>query len=332
MKIAVLVPAYNVERYLAQCLDSLLAQTLPVDVFCCDDGSKDATGQILADYAAREPRVHALHHVNRGMSATYNRLLDELPSDYDAFGIVDSDDYVHPEMFATLAEALERTGADVAECGIIGVSAASVQPAGFPPPDPVAHERVIDDMSIYWLKRTSPAGWINKWNKLYSRAAVGRFRFRVGLDYEDDNFYACEVNAAIRRKVIVPRAFYAYRANPNSLNGRVDFRRYLSSVALKLRLCCGEFLAAGRVPRHLEAEWRRELAKDAYRMVIRKNLKKNGDAALRRELFLKGGEILRGLRADFGIVPDGLSIIQRLVYNCCVNGLYALARSLVLLT
>jgi len=332
MKIAVLIPAYNVEKFLPQCLDSLLAQTLPVDIFCCDDGSKDATGKILDDYAARHPRIHALHHPNRGMSATYNRLMDELPPEYDAFGFVDSDDYVHPEMYATLAEAMERTDSDVAECGVAAVSAESVQPDGFPPPDSDACERIIDDMSVYWVRRMSPAGWINKVNKLYRRAAVAQFRFRIGLDYEDDFFFATEVNAAIRRKVIVPRKFYAYRSNPASMNGRINFRKYISSAVLRLRLSCETFLAKGRVPKNLGAEWRRDFAKDAYRMLIRKNLKKNPDAALRRELFRVAGEELRALSEDFGVGADGLNPIQRLICKCCTGDRYALARLLVALT
>lgn len=332
LRVAVLIPAYNVERYLGTCLDSILAQSMPVDIFCCDDGSTDGTGRILDDYAARFPRVHALHHPNRGMSATYNRLLDELPPGYDAFGIVDSDDYVHPEMYATLSAALQREDADVAECGIVAAAAGDVPPAGFAADETTELPRTIGDMSAYWVRRTAPSGWISKWNKLYRRSACGSFRFRVGLDYEDDFFFATEVNAAISRKVIVPQKYYAYRRNPNSLNGRVNFRKYLSSAALRLRLSCETFLAAGRVPKRLEAEWRRDWAKDAYRMLIRKNLRKNPDAALRRKLFRTAGERLADLMRDFGVGLDGLNPVQRLICRCCLRDRYALAWLLVALT
>ena len=331
-KVGVIIPAYNVERFLPQCIDSLLAQSMPVEIFCCDDGSTDGTGRILDDYAARHPRVHAFHHPNRGMSATYNRLLDELPADVEYVGIVDSDDYVHPETFAALLSAMTATGADVAECGIAAVSDADVQPSGTSVASLADRHRTIDDMSVYWVRRTAPSGWISKWNKLYRREAIGTIRFRVGLDYEDDFFFATEVNAAIRRKVIVADRFYGYRRNPNSLNGRINFRKYLSSAALRLRLSCGTFLAPGRVPKRMEAEWRRDWAKDAYRMLIRKNLKKNPDAALRRELFRAAGERLAELRRDFGVGLDGLNPVQRLICRCCLRDRYALARLLVALT
>lgn len=331
-RVGVVVPAYNVGRYLPQCLDSLLAQECPVEVFCCDDGSTDETGRILDDYAARFARIHAFHHPNRGMSATYNRLLDELPADCGFVGIVDSDDYVHPAMFGTMKAALERTGADVAECGIVSVSDADVQPAGTAAAGPGEGSRVIDDMSVYWVRATSPAGWINKCNKLYRRAAVGPVRFRAGLDYEDDFFFATEINAQIRRKVILADRFYAYRRNPNSLNGQVNFRKYVASAALRLRLSCETFLLAGRVPARLEGAWRRDLAKDAYRMCIRKNLKKNRDAALRRELFFEVGDIFAALERDCGFSPVGLNAVQRAIYRCCRTRRYALARALAALT
>lgn len=266
------------------------------------------------------------------MSATYNRLLDELPPEYDLVGIVDSDDYVHPSMFGTMKAALEEADADVAECGIVSVSDRDVQPAGTSTAAPDDVPRVIADMSVYWLRKTSPAGWINKCNKLYRRTAIGAVRFRRGLDHEDDFLFATEVNAQIRRKVILSDRFYAYRRNPRSLNGTVNLRKYVASAALRLRLSCETFLVTKRIPKHLENGWRRDLIKDAYRMLVRKNLKKNADTALRRELFLLAGVELRKLLDTFGLRLDGLSVVQRLVTLSCLRGSYVLANILVKLT
>ena len=331
-KVAVITPAYNAESFLPQCLDSLLAQSMPVEIFCCDDGSTDGTGRILDDYAARCPRVHALHHPHRGMTATYNRLLDELPPDVEYVGIVDSDDYAHPEMFGILLSAMSATGADVAECGVAFVPAAAVQPSGTSVASVTDRLRTVDDMSVYWIQKKGERGWKRKWNKLYRREVIGMTRFRAGLDYEDDILFETELIGAIRRKVIVSDRLYGYRDNPNSLNGRFDFRKYQSSVALRLRLSCETFLAPGRVPKRLEADWRRDWAKDAYRMLVRKNLRKNPDPMLRRELFRTAGERLADLMRDFGVGLDGLNPVQRILCRCCLHNRYALARLLVALT
>lgn len=339
MNLAILIPVYNAERYLRACLDSVwasagrLTRELPgwrVGVFCRDDGSKDSSGAILQAFAdevrSRDDDRLAFQfetQPNAGVSATRNRLLDDLPEDYDVFAFCDSDDFVLEEMYPRLGEALTRTGADIAECGWKSEGEETEVEGG---------EQVVRDMSVYWLRRTSPGTWINVVNKLYRRAVVGSIRFRPGLSFEEDLFFNCEVNAAAHSKVIVPGDFYIYRDNPDSATHALDHRRYFASTALRLRLSHEVFLQSGRVPKPLVSAYRAELAKDAYRMVIRKNLKKNPDASARREIFLAAGRFLGELERDFSFVPAGLNPVQRLVYAACRRGWYGVARALVYLT
>ena len=328
MKLAVLIPVYNSERYLFECLASVCAAgeaflraaspsgaPRAFGVFCRDDGSTDGSLSLLRAFAAKTGlEFHVDAQPNAGVSATRNRLMDGLPPDYDAFVFMDADDFVKPEMYARLAEAMERTDADVAECEWDG------------------EERVIDDMRAFCLRRTSPGKWINVINKIYRRAAVGSVRFRLGLAFEEDFFFNSEVNAAIRRKVLVPGRFYTYRTNPTSATNALDLRRYFASTSVRVRLSLDVFLKAGRVPKALEPAWRAELAKDAYRMCIRKNLKKNRDARLRRELFDAAGDFLDALARDDGFRPTGLNPVQSLLWKATVGHRYLLARALALLT
>ena len=315
MKVAVLIPVYNAAPYLRQCLDSVLVQSeADLGVFCCDDGSGDRSKAILEEYAHGHGNVHVVYQENAGVVATRNRLLDELPAEYGAFAFLDSDDYVAPGMYAKLVEAMERTGADIAEC------------------EWDEDERVIDDMSVYLLRRTAVGRWINVINKLYRRSSLGAIRFRRGLRFEEDLFFNLEAHAAARRKVLVPGRFYTYRTNPESATNRLDLRAYFSSTTERIRLSLGVFLNAGRVPSGLEADFRRELARDAYRMCIRKNLRKNRDAGLRRELFFAAGEFFRTVERTDGFSPDGLNSIQRVVYACCKRDQYVCARLLASLS
>ena len=321
MKIALLVPVFNAEKYLRECLDSALAAGKEVaraghgfEIVCCDDGSQDTSKAILQEYAIRHENVRFVDQTNVGVSATRNRLMDELPDDVDAFAFLDSDDTVQPRMYAALTEAMSRTGADVSETEWDGV------------------ETVLDDMSVFILRRTAPGWWINVINKLYRRAAVGSIRFRAGLCFEEDLFFNFEVHQAIRRKVLVPGHFYYYRPNPGSATSVLNQRKYFDSTTRRIRLSCEEFLNAGRIPSALEPEFRRELAKDAYRMCLRKNLKKNRDSRLRRELFFAAGEFFRSLERDYGFRPDGLNSVQRLLYDCCRRGRYCAARCVANLT
>ena len=321
MKIAVLIPVYNAERYLRECLDSALAagQTVTCaghgfEIICCDDGSQDASKSILREYARRYDNIRFIDQTNAGVSATRNRLMDELSPDVDAFAFLDSDDTVRPGMYAALSETMERMHADVAETEWDG------------------DERVIDDMSLYLLKRTAPGRWINVINKLYRRAAVDNVRFRTGLCFEEDLFFNFEVHQAIRRKVLVPGHFYYYRSNPSSATNVLNQREYFKSTTRRIRLSLEEYLANGRIPTAFESEFRRELAKDAYRMCLRKNLKKNRDAVLRRELFIEAVAFFRELR-DGNVLDCGrLNLVQRAIVACCLRGWYCAARMLVALT
>jgi len=113
--VSVLVPIYNSERYLTQCLDSLLCQTLPdIEIICLDDGSTDASATILARYAARDSRIVVRTHENHGYGWTLNRGLDEATGEY--VGIVESDDWVEPSMFEDLYHAACSADADMAKC------------------------------------------------------------------------------------------------------------------------------------------------------------------------------------------------------------------------
>lgn len=264
MRIAILIPVYNAEKFLRECLDSALAAGERVvaggdrfEIRCRDDGSTDGSLVMLQDYAAKHPEITVFSQENAGVSATRNRLMDGLADDVDAFAFLDSDDTVKPEMYAKLVEAMKRTGADIAECEWDGT------------------ETLVTDKVLYVLKRTSSGRWINVINKLYTRKVVGSVRFRAGLAFEEDFFFNFEVHQRMERKVIVPgRFYYYYRPNPNSATSVLNQRKYFASTTLRIRLSCKEYLLTGRIPENLEAEYRAELAKDAYRMCIRKNLKK----------------------------------------------------------
>lgn len=315
MKIGVLIPCYNAAPYLGECLDSVLAQTYPeIEIFCRDDGSTDETLKILNAYAAKHSQIHVASQPNAGVSVTRNRLMDDLTEEIEAFAFLDADDYIAPEMYATLAEGLEKTNADVAETN---------GPEG---------GRVIDDLTVFRLRGTAPGVWINVINKLYRRKAVAGVRFREELCFEEDLFFNYEVNAVISRKVLVPGSFYTYRTNPDSATSTLNLEKYFASASQRLRLSSGEFLEAGRLPEALVPAFRAELAKDAYRMCIRKNLKKNRNDQSRKALFLAAADFFEEMEREHGFVATGLNPIQHVLYLCCRHRLYSAARLVAVLT
>ena len=100
-RVSVLVPVYNVKKYLRQCLDSLAAQTLDgIEFICIDDGSTDGCSEILDAYAEKDERFRVIHKENSGYGASMNVGLRAARGEY--IGIVESDDFADAEMFAAL--------------------------------------------------------------------------------------------------------------------------------------------------------------------------------------------------------------------------------------
>lgn len=116
-EISIIVPVYNVERYLPQCIDSILNQTFrDIEVILVDDGSPDRSGAICDEYTARDQRIKVLHRPNAGVSAARNAGIAAASAPF--IGFVDSDDWIAPEMYERMYNAMQTTGADIAVCNI----------------------------------------------------------------------------------------------------------------------------------------------------------------------------------------------------------------------
>lgn len=116
MKLSIIVPVYNVEKFLNKCLDSLVGQTMEdYEIILVDDGSKDASGRICDDYAERYPElVRVMHIDNGGQGRARNFGIDTAKGEY--LGFVDSDDWVETDMYPKLCQRADETGADVVVC------------------------------------------------------------------------------------------------------------------------------------------------------------------------------------------------------------------------
>ncbi len=113
--VSVVIPVCNAERYIAQCLDSILRQTLKsIEIICVDDGSSDATADILANYACRDERITVLSQPNCGAGAARNNGMTHAAGKYIIF--LDGDDVFEPDMLQSLFDKAEDTRADAVIC------------------------------------------------------------------------------------------------------------------------------------------------------------------------------------------------------------------------
>lgn len=185
--VSIVIPVYNVQNYLARCVDSVLLQTHEnIRVWLVDDGSTDGSSLMCDEYAVRDNRVRVIHKVNGGLSSARNAALNQIYS-LDAsergefIACVDSDDWVEPDYVEFLLGLVEATGADVAQCGhYIDFSAKrSVEK------DKDHSTRVFSgESAIESLLRNGPYD-VTAWNKLYRTEVLEGVRYPEGRSYED---------------------------------------------------------------------------------------------------------------------------------------------------
>ncbi|MEC5395677.1 glycosyltransferase family 2 protein [Bergeyella sp. RCAD1439] len=179
-KVSVIVPVYNVERYLAKCLDSLVAQTLDdVEILVVNDGSTDGSRALMQHYANRYPdKIRIFDKENGGLSDARNYGLDRAEGEW--IGFVDSDDYVTETMFEEMYALAQKHRADVVWCNLQKVNERGevAQKLTQVPhlPEKILlkeHPSVLADLSYFAC------------NKLFKRSLFEGKRFRKGMHFED---------------------------------------------------------------------------------------------------------------------------------------------------
>lgn len=114
---SVIVPMYNVEKFLPECVESIRNQTLhDIEIILVDDGSPDRCGEMAEEYASRDSRVHVVHRANGGLGPARNSGMEVACGEY--IGFVDSDDWIEPDMYKRLYEAAKASSADVVFTGM----------------------------------------------------------------------------------------------------------------------------------------------------------------------------------------------------------------------
>ena len=223
--LSIIVPVYKVENYLPKCIDSILAQTFTdFELILVDDGSPDDCPALCDAAAEKDARVRVIHQKNGGLSAARNAGLDAARGAW--IGFVDSDDYIAPEMYEVLYQAVQSTGADLALCDY-----AEVDEAGTPcPPMHVSlSEGELTGQEL--LKRASGLMVQLAWNKLYRRAIFTQLRYPEGK-LNEDLFLIPEVCLQIQKAVVVPKALYYYVQRGGSImSGNKTLRHFDAAEA-----------------------------------------------------------------------------------------------------
>lgn len=213
--ISVIVPVYNVEQYLDRCLTSLVRQTYSdLQIILVDDGSTDGCAGMCDAWAKKDPRILTVHQSNQGLSEARNAGLRLATGRYLAF--VDSDDFVEPNMYRYMVEAMERTGSDIAACGRYRFD------------NETGNRRIMHTCrkeSVFSTEEAIGAllcgGEMEEtvWDKVFKAELFRGISFPKG-EINEDIAVTPEVFAGADRIVGVDRAFYYYCINSGSITHR----------------------------------------------------------------------------------------------------------------
>ena len=211
VKVSIIIPVYNVEQYISQCLDSLINQTLQeIEIICINDGSKDNSLNILNDYAKKDSRIKIINKKNEGLSCARNDGLKAASGEY--IGYVDSDDWVAEDFYEKLFIAAKKYNADIAagnivRCGKL-VRKYRIK---------YEKEELLTD-GLEKLKAAQIPKYNYVWNKIYKRESLLKLDipFPAGKVYEDIR-WSIKVIYYLENLVTVPESNYYYRKNQNSI-------------------------------------------------------------------------------------------------------------------
>ena len=202
--ISVIVPVYNVAQYLEKSIASIQQQTYQnLEIILVDDGATDESGRLCEQIAEQDERVLVYHKENEGLSQARNDGLKQAHGDYVIF--IDSDDYIHPEMIASLYQQLVKEDADVSSCGVMNVYANSESPQTENQDDYF----VCDTETFlreYLIGEKIPGTICNK---LIKKEIAAQLIFPKGLIYEDA-YYHFDLIKVAKKYVVNTKPYYYY--------------------------------------------------------------------------------------------------------------------------
>ena len=207
--VSILSPSYNVEKFLPQCLDSIIHQTYSnLQIVLIDDGSEDGTWSVMQEFAAKDKRVEIYHQKNCGVAITRNHLLDKVRGDYVLF--VDSDDWIELDMVELLIQKALTTNSSIVTCGMVKNDNSF---------DKNTQNEVIweqPEVVLEFLRHVRFNGSL--WNKLVATSLFHNVRFHCGISYGEDALFVWGLLQNVDKVVLIDKILYHYRMNDDSIS------------------------------------------------------------------------------------------------------------------
>lgn len=220
--VSVVIPVYNVEKYLPECLDSVINQTYKnLQIILVDDGSTDSSGKICDEYAEKDNRITVVHQKNAGAGAAKNTGLELIDGDY--FSIIDSDDYIELDMYEKMVNSLEKYNSDIAQCLFRNVFVNDSFDRKYKIkgnyPKILTSKKFLSELLYDWKYAIFA-------NKVFKTSLLKDIRFPVGRKI-DDEFFTYKLICNSKKIVNIEDVLYSYRMRKTSVMNENDSDRLI---------------------------------------------------------------------------------------------------------
>lgn len=228
-QISVIVPVYNVEKYLHRCVESILSQTLDdFELILVDDGSKDNSGTICDEYARKDFRVKVFHKKNSGLSAARNTGLEKALGKYVIF--VDSDDYwADVNCLDYLYKLIEEFDADVLRGEYIALNEKGEEINTIVRNKKDFEYKLLDSATFYI---NAIAGENFSWLFLYKKKAIEQFRFDENRAFQEDIDFNIKFFSKPHKCIYTSKKFYVYQKREASITTTLNINNLSGSFSL----------------------------------------------------------------------------------------------------
>lgn len=262
MKVSVLIPAYNVEKYISQCLESVCSQThRDLQIVVIDDGSKDSTLAVVTRLAEKDDRIEVISRKNRGVAQTRNELLDHAIGDFILF--VDADDWIEPDMISIMVALSEKNDVDLVMCrnvkGDIDADKGSYEVTSW------GRAEILKK----FIQHRELTGAL--WNKLIRRDLFDGIRFNPEIGYGEDAMVMWDLLNRVEKMVATNRQFYHYRMNDSSISHQGLSESKMSVITVWEYICSSGLAKSNNLIQKAKARYGAEITLLLYEAVDGEN-------------------------------------------------------------
>lgn len=229
--ISIIVPVYNVEKYLNKCIDSIISQTYKnLEIILVDDGSPDNCGTICDEYADRDNRIKVIHKENGGVSSARNIGIKKSNGNWIVF--VDADDWIEESYCKNMLNTAMQNEADVVLCGYNRVVGNKIEKID------ILKDTCKYDSHEYLIKTLNPQtgfGFVSR--KIIKKDIIKEIEFDTEIEVGEDALFNIMMSKNIKKAIVLDEILYNYRINENSVVKRFDvnYEKKYKKAMLKIK-------------------------------------------------------------------------------------------------